>query len=109
MPSLLVVQGILSTIESDAVKLGLVSLDAEGHCLLPNSSACRGRGGVLETTTFIISIVKFKMLQEVSRIIFLSENYHGNYIIHLNQCGPNYYIPTLTHRNGPDTYGEDSG
>lgn len=71
MPSLLVVQGVLSTIESDAVELGLVSLNAEGHCLLPNSSAWRGRGGVLETTKFIISIIKFKMLQEVSRIIFV--------------------------------------
>lgn len=68
MPSLLVVQGVLSTIESDAVELGFVSRNAEGHCLLPNSSARRGRGGVLETTKFIISIITFKMLQEVSRI-----------------------------------------
>lgn len=47
MPSFLVVQGVLGSVESHAVELGLVSVNSECHCLLSHCSTGRRRGGVL--------------------------------------------------------------
>lgn len=47
MPSFLVVQGVLGSVESHAVELGLVPVNSECHCLLSHCSTDRRRGGVL--------------------------------------------------------------
>ena len=47
VPSLLVVQGVLASQESNAVKLSLVSFDPECHCLLAHCTTRRRRVCVL--------------------------------------------------------------
>lgn len=47
MPPFLVVQGVLGSVESHTVELGLVSVNSECHGLLSYCSTDRRRGGVL--------------------------------------------------------------